>query len=211
MRSTSARPTAHGRLRSRWSGCAGCSAIRRRRGSTSIRGGLPRILARRAASRSPQRRRGRARQADAAASGSDRPRSSPIRSGACPKAIGVKELATRAQAWLAGQQLRDEGRPLASSNPGPRIRSASSSSTWTTSRPSTSTTRPRRPCSRSPERHRSHGCVRVENALEFADLARPSRTIARRVPGSDAASGDETFVKLQDRNPGPPALPDRVL
>jgi murein L,D-transpeptidase YcbB/YkuD len=51
-----------------------------------------------------------------------------------------------------------------------------------------------------PERHRSHGCVRVENALQFA------AAIAQQQGIMDAfrkgmASGDETFVKLKTEIP----------
>jgi murein L,D-transpeptidase YcbB/YkuD len=51
-----------------------------------------------------------------------------------------------------------------------------------------------------PERHRSHGCVRVQNALQFAQLIAQQDGIADRF--SEALeSGDETYVKLKTEIP----------
>lgn len=54
------------------------------------------------------------------------------------------------------------------------------------------------------ERHRSHGCVRVEGATDFALQLASENGIARQLQ-EGWASGDETFVKLQR------AIPVRLL
>ncbi len=51
-----------------------------------------------------------------------------------------------------------------------------------------------------PERHRSHGCVRVENALQFAQAIAANQGITDQF-GKALASNKETFVKLQDKIP----------
>ncbi|HEY0628478.1 MAG TPA: L,D-transpeptidase family protein [Sphingomicrobium sp.] len=54
------------------------------------------------------------------------------------------------------------------------------------------------------ERHRSHGCVRVEGALDFAMQLASEHGVAPQ-PQEGLASGDETFVKLKQ------AIPVRLL
>ena len=51
-----------------------------------------------------------------------------------------------------------------------------------------------------PERHRSHGCVRVENALGFAALLTEQDDVFSKFE-EGLASGDETWVKLKTEIP----------
>ena len=51
-----------------------------------------------------------------------------------------------------------------------------------------------------PDRHRSHGCVRVENALQFAAAIAQRQDIFDEFQ-KGMASGDESFVKLKTQIP----------
>jgi murein L,D-transpeptidase YcbB/YkuD len=51
-----------------------------------------------------------------------------------------------------------------------------------------------------PERHRSHGCIRVENALQFAAMIAAENAILDELE-EGLASGDETYVKLKTEIP----------
>jgi murein L,D-transpeptidase YcbB/YkuD len=55
-----------------------------------------------------------------------------------------------------------------------------------------------------PDRHRSHGCVRVENALQFATALAEQEGVLDQFKKAQA-SKDETFVKL------PHEIPVRLL
>ena len=50
------------------------------------------------------------------------------------------------------------------------------------------------------ERHRSHGCVRVHNALDFARMLAQSDGVLAEFDKA-LATGDETFVKLKSERP----------
>jgi murein L,D-transpeptidase YcbB/YkuD len=51
-----------------------------------------------------------------------------------------------------------------------------------------------------PERHRSHGCVRVRNALQFAALLTTEDNVFDKFQEA-MASGEETWVKLKTEIP----------
>jgi murein L,D-transpeptidase YcbB/YkuD len=51
-----------------------------------------------------------------------------------------------------------------------------------------------------PERHRSHGCVRVENATEFAQMLAQQDGVLDKYEEA-MASGEETYIKLKTRIP----------
>jgi murein L,D-transpeptidase YcbB/YkuD len=51
-----------------------------------------------------------------------------------------------------------------------------------------------------PERHRSHGCIRVQNALGFAALLTNQDDVFPQFQEA-MASGEETWVKLKTRIP----------
>ena len=55
-----------------------------------------------------------------------------------------------------------------------------------------------------PDRHRSHGCVRVENAIQFAEMLASQDGVLQRFEDA-LASGDEKWVKLKT------AIPVRML
>ena len=59
---------------------------------------------------------------------------------------------------------------------------------------------PAKACSRMPERHRSHGCVRVENALQFARMLAEQEGVLDKFQQA-MAKEDETFVKLPNEIP----------
>ena len=56
-----------------------------------------------------------------------------------------------------------------------------------------------------PERHRSHGCVRVENALQFATMLAADQGIQDEFQQAMQKEGDQIFVKM------PKNLPVRLL
>lgn len=56
-----------------------------------------------------------------------------------------------------------------------------------------------------PERHRSHGCVRVENALQFAQMLAADQGIRDEFQEAMQKEGDQIFVKM------PNNLPVRLL
>ena len=51
-----------------------------------------------------------------------------------------------------------------------------------------------------PERHRSHGCVRVENVIQFAAMLAEESNVADRFQEA-MASEDESYVKLKTKIP----------
>ena len=51
-----------------------------------------------------------------------------------------------------------------------------------------------------PERHRSHGCVRVQNALQFASMLAEQDGVLDKFQKA-MATGDETYVKLKTNIP----------
>ena len=51
-----------------------------------------------------------------------------------------------------------------------------------------------------PERHRSHGCIRIQNALQFAQLLAQQDGVGDQFQKA-MASGEETMVKLKTRIP----------
>jgi murein L,D-transpeptidase YcbB/YkuD len=51
-----------------------------------------------------------------------------------------------------------------------------------------------------PERHRSHGCVRVQNALQFAAMLTDQDDVMPQFQKA-LASGDESYVKLKTEIP----------
>ena len=52
----------------------------------------------------------------------------------------------------------------------------------------------------APDRHRSHGCVRVQNALDFASQLASENGVADKFQEA-LASGDENYVKLKRNIP----------
>ena len=52
----------------------------------------------------------------------------------------------------------------------------------------------------TPERHRSHGCVRVQNALQFAQAIADFQGVTDEYDKA-MASGEESFVKLPNKIP----------
>ena len=198
-------------LRSTWSACAGSSAIRRRRASTSIRPRPSSItgatgsmsIAATSSSASPTSRprncrlelRAARRQPEVARAGFNR------RERACDQGPGlarrsnnfaiengsyVQQSGPKNSLGLVKFDMRGYAADLPARHAGQGA------------------------CSRSPERHRSHGCVRVENALQFAALLTEQDDVFDKFQEA-MASGDENLGQAEDRNPGPPALSHRVF
>jgi murein L,D-transpeptidase YcbB/YkuD len=51
-----------------------------------------------------------------------------------------------------------------------------------------------------PDRHRSHGCVRVENAVQFAEMLASQDGVLQQLEDA-LARGDEKWVKLKTEIP----------
>ena len=61
-----------------------------------------------------------------------------------------------------------------------------------------------------PDRHRSHGCVRVENAVQFATMLAQQEGVLDQFQKA-MQKDDEAFIKLPNADSGAADLPDRVL
>ena len=61
-----------------------------------------------------------------------------------------------------------------------------------------------------PERHRSHGCVRVQNAIAFANAIATEEGVLDKF--AEAMAGQRGGLRqAEEPDPGPPDLPDRIL
>ena len=179
----------------------GSTSTRRRRSSIIGATGSTSTIARSSTASPTSRRRSCRRRSSA---------SSPTRRGPCPKGIGEKELPTKSPAWLQDNSFVAEGRPVRPAVRARRIRSASSSSTWTTRRRSICTTRRPRRCSACP----------TDTAATAASGSRMRCSSRPRSPQQEGvldqfqqAMADRTTKLHQaaEPDPGAPALPDRLL
>ena len=147
---------------------------------------VPRLLARRPARRPPQGRRRRSRQADAAAPGADRP-------------AGRQADLDRARRASARRSSRTRARPgspttISSMKDGLYVQQSGPKNSLGLVKFDMDDKEaiylhdtPAKALFGMPERHRSHGCVRVENAVAVRDRARRAGRRARPVPAGDAA------------------------
>ena len=126
-----------------------------------------------------------------------------------PKGIGEKELATKSQAWLSdndfvmkdGQYVQQSGDKNSLGLVKFDMDDKEAIYLHDT---------PAKAMFAMADRHRSHGCVRVENAIQFATaLAAPGRH--QRPVRQGHAAGRRNVHQAAQPDPRPPALPDRVL
>ena len=116
-----------------------------------------------------------------------------------PDSIAAKELATKGSDWLQQNQFAVEnGRYVQQS--GPKNSLGLVKFDVQDSQQIYLHDTPAKALFGLPERHRSHGCVRVQNALQFASLLTTEDNVFDKFQQA-MASGDETWVKLKTEIP----------
>jgi murein L,D-transpeptidase YcbB/YkuD len=116
-----------------------------------------------------------------------------------PKGIGEKELATKSQGWLkANGFIMKDGQYVQESGPKNSLglvkfdmRDDEAIYLHDT---------PAKAVFALPDRHRSHGCVRVENAVEFATSLAQQEGVLDQFQKA-MQKDDETFIKLPNEIP----------
>jgi murein L,D-transpeptidase YcbB/YkuD len=120
-----------------------------------------------------------------------------------PKGIGEKELAGKGQAWLtANDFVMKNGQYVQQS--GPKSSLGFVKFDMQNDQAIYLHDTPAKTAFALPDRHRSHGCVRVENAIQFATALAQQEGVLDQFRKA-MASKDETFVKL------PREIPVRLL
>jgi murein L,D-transpeptidase YcbB/YkuD len=120
-----------------------------------------------------------------------------------PKGIGDKELTTKGQAWLSNNDfVMKDGQYVQQS--GPKNSLGLVKFDMRNNQAIYLHDTPAKSLFGLPDRHRSHGCVRVENALQFATALAEQEGVLDQFKKAQA-SKDETFVKL------PHEIPVRLL
>jgi L,D-transpeptidase YcbB len=116
-----------------------------------------------------------------------------------PDSIAAKELATKGSAWLQANQFAVENGKYVQ-QPGPKNSLGMVKFDMQDPQQIYLHDTPAKALFGLPERHRSHGCVRVENALQFAVLLTTEDDVFDKFQEA-MASGDETWVKLKTEIP----------
>jgi murein L,D-transpeptidase YcbB/YkuD len=120
-----------------------------------------------------------------------------------PKGIGEKELAGKSQAWLrANDFVMKDGQYVQQS--GPKSSLGFVKFDMRNNQAIYLHDTPAKSAFALSDRHRSHGCVRVENALQFATALAEQEGVLDQF-NKARASKDETFIKL------PREIPVRLL
>jgi murein L,D-transpeptidase YcbB/YkuD len=120
-----------------------------------------------------------------------------------PKGIGVKELATKSQSWLQENQFVLKGDQYVQQS-GPKNSLGLVKFDMDDKEAIYLHDTPAKALFGMDDRHRSHGCVRVENAIEFATSLAQQEGVLDQF--QQAMQGDnETFIKL------PKPLPVRLI
>jgi murein L,D-transpeptidase YcbB/YkuD len=120
-----------------------------------------------------------------------------------PKGIGEKELASKSQAWLRDNRfVMKDGQYVQLTGPKNslglvKFDMANDQQIYLHDTPA-------KAVFALPDRHRSHGCVRVENAIEFATSLAQQEGILDKFQQA-MAKDDEAFIKL------PTEIPVRLL
>jgi murein L,D-transpeptidase YcbB/YkuD len=117
-----------------------------------------------------------------------------------PKGIGEKELATKSQAWLASNNfVLKDGQYVQQSGPKNSLglvkfdmRDDEAIYLHDT---------PAKAVFASSDRHRSHGCVRVENALQFATALAQQEGVLDQFQQAMEKDEDQTYIKLPNEIP----------
>jgi len=116
-----------------------------------------------------------------------------------PESIAAKEIATKGSGWLAANNFAfEDGKYVQQS--GPKNSLGLVKFDMEDKQQIYLHDTPAKPLFSEPERHRSHGCIRVQNALEFAGLLASQDGVAEQLQKA-LASGDETWVKLKTEIP----------
>ena len=120
-----------------------------------------------------------------------------------PKGIGEKELASKGQAWLSANDfVMKDGQYVQQS--GPKSSLGLVKFDMQDDQAIYLHDTPAKAVFAQSDRHRSHGCVRVENAVQFATSLAEQEGVLDQF-NKAMASKDETFVKL------PHEIPVRLL
>jgi murein L,D-transpeptidase YcbB/YkuD len=116
-----------------------------------------------------------------------------------PDSIATKEIATKGPGWLAANNFVSEnGRYVQA--PGPKNSLGLVKFDLDDPQQIYLHDTPAKALFTTPERHRSHGCIRVENALQFAALLTSQDNVMSQFEKA-LASGDEQWVKLKTEIP----------
>ena len=116
-----------------------------------------------------------------------------------PDGIAAKELATKSAAWLASNDyVQKDGKWIQQSGPKSslglvKFDMQDDEAIYLHDTPAKS-------AFALPDRHRSHGCVRVENAVQFATALAEQEGIADKLQQA-MEKGDEAFIKLPNEIP----------
>lgn len=112
-----------------------------------------------------------------------------------PDSIAGKELATKSRAWLARNEFRiEDGKYVQHS--GPRNSLGLVKFDMEDKEQIYLHDTPAKALFALPDRHRSHGCVRVENALQFAELLASRDGVINQLEDA-LVDGDEKWVRLK--------------
>lgn len=121
-----------------------------------------------------------------------------------PEGIGVKELATKSQAWLRENQfVMKDGKYIQES--GPKNSLGLVKFDMEDDQQIYLHDTPAKALFALPDRHRSHGCVRVENAVQFASALAAQEGVGAQFQKAMQGDQDEVFIKL------PKPIPVRLL
>ena len=116
-----------------------------------------------------------------------------------PDSIAEKELATKGAGWLAANNfVLENGRYVQAS--GPKNSLGLVKFDMEDKQQIYLHDTPAKALFGQPERHRSHGCIRVENALQFAGLLAQQDGVLDQLQ-KGLSSGDEQWVKLKTEIP----------
>ena len=116
-----------------------------------------------------------------------------------PDGIAAKELASKSASWLASNDyVQKDGRWIQQS--GPKSSLGLVKFDMKDDEAIYLHDTPAKAAFALPNRHRSHGCVRVENAVQFATALAEQEGIADKFQTA-MQSGDETFIKLPNEIP----------
>jgi murein L,D-transpeptidase YcbB/YkuD len=116
-----------------------------------------------------------------------------------PKGIGDKELASKGQAWLSDNKfVMKDGQYVQQS--GPKNSLGLVKFDMQDDEAIYLHDTPAKEAFNLPDRHRSHGCVRVENAVQFATALAEQEGVSEQFQKA-MAGDDETFIKLPNQIP----------
>lgn len=116
-----------------------------------------------------------------------------------PDSIAAKEIATKGGGWLAANNFAmEDGRYV--QQPGPKNSLGLVKFDMEDKQQIYLHDTPAKALFAEPERHRSHGCVRVENALQFAALLATQDGVADELQEA-LFKGEESWVKLKTEIP----------